>query len=393
MVRFVPINAEEFERIEEEQKRAASHDEPQARTSTGHRPASSPVAAPGSRLGIEILRPGLLTTVQDRGRVGTQKFGVPVSGAMDEVALRVGNALVGNDQGTAGLEITIAGPRVRFRGEALVALTGAEMDADLDGVPIPWYESFRIQKDQVLDLRSCRTGFRAYLTVAGGIDVPPILGSRSASLVAGFGGGPGRALQEGDCLPIGASAGPRSERIAPRRWRPNEAQAATARVVMGPEDDAFSAEGIEAFLSGSYEVTAKVDRMGCRLDGPRIAHEGPADILSDWIPPGGIQVPGEGTPIILLADRQTTGGYTKIATVIGPDLGVVAQQRPGATIRFQAVTPEAAEAIARQLEADLAALPARLLDAGIWQVLADCGEIPDATVSPADMRQPTGDAP
>jgi len=388
-VRFVPVTEEEFRRLETEQVRAARR-EPRAANREGVE-RRAPNSA--ERRGIELLRGGLLTTVQDRGRIGTQKFGVPVSGAMDEVALRVGNALVGNWQGAAGLEITVAGPRLRFLADSVVALTGAELDADLDGVPIPWYESFRVRADQVLDLRNCLTGFRAYLTVAGGIDVPLVLGSRSASLVAGFGGGTGRALREGDRLPIGAAIGESAERIAPCRWRPSAQQPATVRVVLGPEDDAFNAEGIQTFLSGTYEVTAKVDRMGCRLDGPRIAHAGPADILSDWIPPGGIQVPGEGKPIILLADRQTTGGYTKIATVIGADLGRVAQQRPGALVCFRAVSAEDAEAVARQLESDLARLPDCLIDAGIWQVLADTGEIPDPAAAPSEAGHPTGDAP
>jgi KipI family sensor histidine kinase inhibitor len=371
-----------------EQQEGAGRSDPSRRSGPGTR---CPV--PGARCFVEVLRPGLLTTVQDRGRIGTQKFGVPVSGAMDEVALRVGNVLVGNPQDAAGLEITVTGPALCFLSETVVALTGAEMDADLDGQPIPWYESFRVRGGQTLDLRSCRTGFRAYLTLAGGIEVPLVLGSRSTCLVAGFGGGTGRALREGDRLPIGSPAGATAGSVAARRWRAGHEQPVTVRVVLGPEDAAFTAEGRETFLHAVYEVTPQVDRMGCRLDGPAIAHAGPADILSDWIPPGGVQVPGEGRPIILLADRQTTGGYTKIATVIGADLGLVAQQRPGGRIRFQAVTPEAAEAIARRLEADLAGLSSRLVDGGLWQVLADTGEIPDAPTARTAAVQTTGGAP
>ena len=398
-VRFVPISEEEFRRLEAPapgaERRAPSPGE-EPRVENGDRSAETDVSrrsALGARRCLEVLRPGLLTTVQDRGRIGTQKFGVPVSGAMDEVALRVANVLVGNSDEAAGLEITVTGPALRFQSDCLVALTGAELDADLDGQPVAWYESFRVRAGQRLDIRSCRSGFRSYLAVAGGIDVAQVLDSRSTCLVAGFGGFGGRALREGDCLPIGTGAGAPFERIAPCRWRPDDEQPARVRVVLGPEDAAFTAAGIQTFLSAEYEVTPQVDRMGCRLDGPLIEHAGAADILSDWIPPGGIQVPGGGRPIILLADRQTTGGYTKIATVIGADLGCVAQQRPGGRIRFSAVSPEAAEGIARKLETDLSALPNRLIDAGIWQVLIDSGEIPDAPPARSDAPHAIGGAP
>jgi antagonist of KipI len=328
---------------------------------------------------IQVLRPGLLTTVQDRGRFGYQKFGVPVSGAVDEVALRVANILVGNPQGAAALEVTALGPQLRFLVDAVVALTGAEVEVDLDGRPVSWYKSFRIRARQVLDIRSCTHGLRAYLAVAGGIDVPVLLGSRSTCLVANFGGFRGRALATGDVLAVGPPSAPLLdlvEREVPDGWRPRHGAPVTLRVVMGPQDDAFTEEGRRTFLVSTYRVSPHADRMGYRLDGPVIAHKGSADILSDWVPLGGVQVPGDGKPIILLADRQTTGGYPKIATVIKPDISLVAQRRPGDTLAFQAVSVVEAQAIACKIEADLLALPDHLVTAESWTYAAELGEVP-----------------
>ncbi|MBI2454673.1 MAG: 5-oxoprolinase subunit PxpB [candidate division NC10 bacterium] len=379
-VQFVPITEDEYLRAATGER--VSRQPGTERRETGHR---RPTPVPGlpspvpGQPAIEVLRPGLLTTVQDRGRIGYQKFGVPASGAVDEIALRVGNILVGNAQGAAGMEITALGPQLRFLADAIVALTGAEVDADLDGKPVPWYQSFLVRAGQVLDVRTCIRGLRAYLAVAGGIDVPVLLGSRSTCLVAGFGGFHGRALAAGDLLRVGAPEGPLtslSGREVPGEWRPHHESPATLRVVLGPQEDAFSEEGRRAFLEAVYRVSPHADRMGCRLDGPVIAHRDSADILSDWIPPGGVQVPGDGKPIILLADRQTTGGYPKIATVIGADISLVAQSRPGDALRFRAISVKEARAIAREVEAALAALPARLLIAESWTYGAELGEVP-----------------
>jgi len=339
----------------------------------------SRLSAHGSQVSIEVLRPGLLTTVQDRGRFGYQKFGVPVSGAVDEIALRVANMLVGNPQGAAALEATVLGPQLRFLTDTVVALTGAVVEADLDGKPVPWYESFRVRPRQVLHIRKCPRGLRAYLAIAGGIDVPVLLGSRSTCLIASFGGFRGRALAAGDVLAVGPPSAPLPEltgREAPSPWRPRHESRVTVRVILGPQDDAFAEEGIRTFLESGYRVTPNSDRMGYRLDGPVIRHQGSPDIISDWIPLGGVQVPGDGKPIILLADRQTTGGYTKIATVIRPDLSLVAQLRPGDTLAFQAVSVVEAQAIACKIEADLLALPDHLVTAESWTYAAELGEVP-----------------
>jgi biotin-dependent carboxylase-like uncharacterized protein len=342
---------------------------------------------------FEVLQPGLLTTVQDRGRFGYQKYGVPVSGAVDDTALRLGNRLVGNPSDAAGIEITLLGPTLRFRADAVIALTGAETRAQLDDARLPRATSLRVRAGQVLSVGPCVRGLRCYLAIAGGIDVPVVLGSRATNLVAGFGGFQGRALAAGDVLSAGPAAAPAEDlagRTVPPRWCPRFESPVTVRVVLGPQADGFTSEGLETFLRSPYQVTHQTDRMGCRLDGPAIAHRGAPDILSDWIPLGAVQVPGNGRPIILLADRQTTGGYPKIATAIAPDLGPVAQGRPGDTIRFQAIAPAAAAEVARRFEAALAALAPEGVSMEPWADLSLLGDVPGAL--PAEfVAPPAGD--
>ncbi|MFB3818182.1 MAG: 5-oxoprolinase subunit PxpB [Candidatus Methylomirabilales bacterium] len=362
-VRFVPIDAEEYRRLEqrysaERNAECGLRNAESAAVPAGDVPLGMGASAPLPA--FEVVTPGPLTTVQDRGRVGYQKFGVSVSGAVDGVALQVGNILVGNPRGAAGLEFMLMGPSLRFLRDVAVALTGGESRATLDGRPAPWYESFLVRAGQVLEVGGLVRGFRGYLTVAGGIEVPVLLNSRSTCLGARFGGHRGRRLEAGDRLSVAASGRPPLIGAAAPRWRPEEAATPTVRVVLGPQDGAFTEAGRETFLSSVYQVTSDVDRMGCRLDGPALTHARGADIISDWIPLGGIQVPGSGKPIILLANRQTTGGYTKIATVIGPDIPVVAQRRPGDALRFRAVAVAEAQAAARDVERRLAELPDRL---------------------------------
>ena len=347
-----------------------------------------------SRDGFEVLRPGLLSTVQDRGRAGYQRFGVPVSGAVDQIALRVGNVLVGNPQNAAVLEITLHGPKLFVLADMVLALTGGEATATLDGVVVPWYESYLARCGQVLDIQGVARGLRTYLSVAGGIDVPVVLRSRSTCLVAKFGGVHGRALHEGDVLPIGQPTRPLgrlSGWTAPAVWHGRHASPVTLRVVWGPQEDAFTEEGRRIFVGSTYEVTPHTDRMGCRLHGPVIAHRDSADIISDWIPLGGIQVPGDGRPIVLLVDRQTTGGYAKIATVIGPDIPALGQCRPGDAVRFCAVPLIEAQRVARDIEAGLAELPARLIDSDTWSQPAVLGEVPGEI--PVGLPNVAGDAP
>jgi len=296
--------------------------------------------------GLFVVEPGLLTTVQDLGRFGYQRVGVPPSGPMDRAAFIVANRLVGNPNEAAALECTIKGPRLEVRQAAVIAVTGAPMGFTVNGREAPSWTAMGVRPGDVLGFQMASAGCRAYLAVAGGIDVPLALGSRATYLRGRLGGLGGRALQKGDALPVGtpAPAAAREGRTVPPALRPAYPTERECRVILGPQDDRFTAEGIRAFLEGPYDVTPQADRMGYRLKGPAIAHARGHDIVSDGIPLGGIQVPGEGQPIVLLVDRQTTGGYTKIATVIGVDIGAIGQTRPGQRIRFRRVTLEEAHA-------------------------------------------------
>jgi antagonist of KipI len=298
-----------------------------------------------------VADPGLLTTVQDLGRYGHQRVGVPPSGPMDRLAFLVANRLVGNPDGAAALECTIKGPRLEVRQAATVAVTGAPMGFTVNGAAAPLWTAVRVRPGDVIAFQMAGAGCRAYLAVAGGIDVPLALGSRATYLRGRLGGLGGRAIQKGDALPVGTPAGAAREgRTVPDARRPAYPAERECRVILGPQDDRFTPEGIQAFLGGPYEVTPQADRMGYRLKGPEIPHVRGHDIVSDGIPLGGIQVPGERQPIVLLADRQTTGGYTKIATVIGVDIGAIGQTRPGHRIVFRRVTLAEAHA-ARAAEA------------------------------------------
>lgn len=298
-------------------------------------------------LGVEVVDPGLLTTVQDLGRFGFQKYGVPTSGAMDQTALRAANLLVGNEEAAAGLESTGEGPSLRALSDLIVAVLGAEMEPRVDGRPIEDGAAALVRSGEVLELGRARQGLRAYLAIAGGIDVPVMLGSRSTCLPAAFGGLIGRPLRRGDRLAIGRAddrpLGLKGRRLPPGWWIP-VGEVVTLRVVLGPQDDQFTADGIRTFLGAEYRLTPEMDRMGVRLQGPPIAHRSGADIISDSIPLGAVQVPADGQPIVLLADRQTTGGYTKIAVVIREDTYRLAQATPGQVVRFRQISMAEAHA-------------------------------------------------
>ena len=290
---------------------------------------------------LVVIDPGPLTTVQDLGRPGYQRLGIPTSGPLDRAALVLANRLVGNPDAAAGLELTLRGPRLEVRRECVVAVTGADMGFLVNGQAAPAWTAVRLRPGDVVAFRMVTAGCRAYLAVTGGLDVPPALGSRATYPRGRLGGLEGRPLQKGDGLPIGPPAGG-LDRVEGRTVRPARRPAYPAeidcRVILGPQDDRFTPEGIAAFLDGPYEVTPQADRMGYRLKGPLITHARGHDIISDGIPLGGIQVPGEGQPIVLLVDRQMTGGYTKIATVISVDIGRIGQTKPGHRVRFRRVT-------------------------------------------------------
>lgn len=295
-------------------------------------------------MSITVLHPGMLTTIQDQGRTGYQQFGVPVSGAVDPRSAAVANILAGNEEGEAVLECTVMGPQLRFDEPAVIAISGADLGPTLDGVPMDNYRAVRVGAGQVLRFTGPTCGCRAFIAVAGGLDVAEVMGSRSTYMKAKIGGFKGRKLEKEDVLNLRAP-GAEPKALEGRSIAPEFRARAeyTLRVVLGPQDDAFTAAGIETFLTGVYAVTAEFDRMGCRMEGPEIAHETSGDIISDGIAFGAIQVPSSGQPIVMLADRQTTGGYTKIANVISADFRVLGQLKSGDKVRFEKISLSAAQ--------------------------------------------------
>lgn len=292
-----------------------------------------------SGLTIEDCAPG--ATVQDLGRPGYQRYGVSGSGAMDGFAHRIANALVGNPEGAATVEFVFRGGRYTVDRPALVAVTGGDFEVKLEGRPIGAWRSVALAPGEELSVGPAPDTVYGYLAVAGGIAVAPVFGSRSTQTRSHLGGLEGRALRPGDRLPLGEDPGGGVARLLPEPGRgyPHGA----IRVVPGPQDDYFSEAGWATFLNEAYTVTAHRDRMGMTLDGPAIEHARGFNIISDGILCGSIQVPGSGVPIILLADRQTTGGYPKIATVATADLPRLAQTASGATVRFRRIDVAAAE--------------------------------------------------
>ncbi|MBK5957995.1 hypothetical protein CCR97_07195 [Rhodoplanes elegans] len=326
-------------------------------------------ATTGDSPALRVVAPGPATTLQDAGRVGHQRFGIPVSGAMDRVALAAANLLAGNPPETAALEIAYLGPTLTVEAESVrVAFAGGHatvevLDENGDiARKVPPLTSTRLVRGERLRIGGLSGSVVGYLAVAGGFDAPLFLGSRSTLLRGALGGFAGLALAAGDRLPLAAAAAPERDEL----HLPDTSFAAAerVRVVLGPQDDHFTDEGITTFLNQTYKVTAATDRMGMRLDGPTIAHHDGFNIVSDGIAPGAIQVPGNGLPIVLLADRQTTGGYPKIATVISADLPALGRLAPGATIRFERVDLDAAVAARRTLVAEIAAMRDRLVPAG-----------------------------
>ncbi len=312
--------------------------------------------------GVKVLSPGLHTTVQDLGRVGYQALGVPVSGALDAVALRLGNALVGNPPGAAALEILLSGPTLEVMAEtARVAVAGPGASLSIgDGVRgVPAWQSVVLARGDVFRINLGRESVCAYLAVEGAIALPRVLGSASTYVRAALGGFEGRALRRGDVAPLAIDRAP--DRVEQRLPSPPPAASEQPiRVVLGPQQGCFTGEAWAALLDAEFHVSKSADRMGMRLDGPLLRHRRGWDIISDAIATGAVQVPGSGQPILLLADHQTTGGYPKIATVVSADLAVVGRRRPGDAIRFAAVTVEEAEQLARDDERRIATLIASL---------------------------------
>jgi len=289
-------------------------------------------------MGITILKSGLLTTIQDAGRRGYQRYGMAVSGAVDVHSYIYGNILVGNEPTEAVIEATLMGPTIEFTSASVIAITGGDLSPRLNGAPAQMYKALRVAKGDVLSFGHIQSGCRAYVAFAGGLDIEEIMGSRSTYIKAGLGGHHGRNLQDGDRVEFRKeNACPRNigirEMEPPIRWTGKY----TVRVVLGPEEDKFTDKGINTFLSAEYKVTPSSDRMGVRLEGEPIEHVGDANIISNGIPFGAIQVPDSGMPIIMLSDRQTVGGYTKIGTIINIDMPMIAQCRPGDIVKFKTI--------------------------------------------------------
>ncbi|MCC7486194.1 MAG: biotin-dependent carboxyltransferase [Burkholderiales bacterium] len=302
---------------------------------------------------IGILDAGAHTSVQDLGRPGQLCYGIPPSGAVDRYAFVLANRLVGNADGAAALECTLLGPRFEVDAPCAMAVTGAPMPVTVNGFEAPGWTTLPLKPGDVVKLGSARSGVRSYVAFSGGVDVPVVMGSRSTYVRGRLGGFEGRALRKGDRLRIFAACPPPARRIVRHALPDYEAEPAV-RVVLGPQADRFAPDGVAALLGNPYEMLPQSDRMGARLRGARIAHSRGHDIISDGIAAGSIQVPGDCQPIVLLADRQSTGGYPKLATVCSFDLGRVAQVRPGRSLRFRAVTLGEAHELLRKSCAVLA---------------------------------------
>lgn len=295
---------------------------------------------------IRIIEPGPLATIQDRGRFGYRSWGVPLSGAMDPQAHRIANLLVGNEDSAAGVEITFGGFQAEFRCAAFFSVAGATAGPILNGVRLEPWKAHSAKEGDLLSIdtapavtgspgRNPASALRTYLAVSGGIDLPPVMGSRSTYLRGGFGGMAGRALRTDDELSIRTPVRKHLEKTAPLILIPRYSGEPELRVIAGPQDDRVSEKGRKDFFSQWYEVTARADRMGISLSGAPIELPKGADIISDGTCPGAVQVHGNGLPTILGADSQTTGGYIKIATVISFDTSLVAQVASGDRVRFR----------------------------------------------------------
>ncbi|OFI06958.1 KipI antagonist [Clostridium acetireducens DSM 10703] len=299
---------------------------------------------------LKIINAGLFTTIQDKGRIGYQQFGMSTAGAMDEFSLKVGNILLGNDEYEGALEITMVGPQIEFNTSTVIVITGANISPKLNNNSIPMWHSIKVKKGDVLSFGGAKSGCRSYICFAGGIDVPKVLGSKSTYVKAAIGGFKGRALKSGDeinLVKINKSLDHIANRTIPENFIPKYFKNHEIRLILGPQHESFSKEEIEKFLNSEYEISNQADRMGYRLSGPEIKHIKGADIISDGIALGSVQIPGHGMPIIMMADRQTTGGYTKIATIISTDIPVLGQAKPGDKIKFKNITIEEAHEVLR----------------------------------------------
>ncbi len=318
-------------------------------------------------MSLKIIRPGLMTTLQDTGRFGWQKIGVITSGAMDTYSLRMANILVGNDENEAALEITMAGPTIEFTADTLIAITGGDLAPVIDGQTVPTLRPVAVKAGAILKFTSCRSGCRAYLAAAGGYDVPRVMGSKSTYLRAGIGGYEGRALKKGDYLTTGEPSeyaqqmmfnllrsGAHSFMHA--KWYISKAHTSREnllkpiRVMAGLQYEAFTQKAKFDFGDSDFLITTRSDRMGYRLKGPALETVKHLEMISEVASLGTIQVPPDGEPIILMADHQTTAGYPVIGQVISVDVARIAQMKPGDHISFKLISNEEGERLFIDME-------------------------------------------
>lgn len=332
-------------------------------------------------MSLQIIQPGLHTTVQDLGRRGFQQFGIVVSGAMDQFALRVANILVGNDDHAAGLEMTLLGPTLKWQSSRWIALCGGDMQAEIDGVAVPMWRPVFVKKGSVLNMRYAKRGCRTYLAVRGGIDVPQLMGSGSTYTRGQFGGHAGRVLQKGDTLTLQPSDAEFPQDHArpfymppwsvSRYYPPFYRKEPVVRIILGTEFERFTPQSQHDLLHETFTISSRSDRMGFHLKGKplHLNAEHKADMISTAVTFGTVQVPPSGDPIILMADRQTTGGYPRIAYVASADLPLLAQLKPADRIQFTAVSHREAERLYLERENDMnmlkVAVELKRMEAGI----------------------------
>lgn len=316
-------------------------------------------------MSVKVLKPGVLATIQDLGRFGSQKYGVIVGGAMDSLAVRIANILVGNEVGEATIEVTMYGTKLQFEDEHLIAITGGNLEPKIDGKPLSMWRPTLVRKGQVLTFNSPISGCRAYIALSGGIQVPEVMGSKSTYIQANIGGYKGRELRKDDVLFCGEVSEQGDTFIrklkklnTPVQWSVNYSpfyfyKSERIRILKGSEFDWFENKSQRNFLSKPYKITLNANRMGCQLEGEKLSLINKSELLSEGVTYGTIQVPTNGMPIILMAERQTTGGYPKIAQVITVDLPKLAQMQPGNTIRFETISIDEAEKLLIQQEHDI----------------------------------------
>lgn len=317
-------------------------------------------------MGVEVIKAGILTTVQDLGRYGYQKFGLNINGAMDEGAARVANILVGNDENNAVLELTLSGTSLKMTADHLIAICGGDMSATMNGQSVPMWQPFIAAKDAVISFGHYKSGCRVYIALAGGVDLVAVLGSYSTNIRANIGGYEGRALRSGDMIEVHDMRNQICSMGLWQKLRSNDsiafnaqhfgiahADSVTIRFITGPEYELLDEDNKRKFTQSKWSIDSQSDRMGYRLQGPALEMVHKKELITEGVVHGTIQLPANGQPIVLLSDRQTTGGYPRIAVVAAVDIPMFGQLKPGSVITFTAVTMEEAEKLLFDSEQDI----------------------------------------